>query len=122
TLDFRTASETVLQLAIGANGYLNENAPWKRMKTAGEEGRVGEDLYAVLETSRWVALLLAPLLPDLSSRLLDQLAQEPIDSTGDPHSSPTSWQLALHWGGLNPGLLLPEPVPVMQRLELDGPL
>jgi methionyl-tRNA synthetase len=121
-LDFRTAAESVLQLAIGANGFLNENAPWKRMKTAGEETQVGEDLYAVLETSRWVGLLLAPLLPELSSRLLEQLAQEPIDSSRDPQISPSPWQQALRWGGLPPGLPLPEPVPVMQRLELDGPL
>ncbi len=121
-LDFRTAAESVLQLAIGANGFLNDNAPWKRMKTAGDEVRVGEDLYAVLETSRWVGLLLAPLLPDLSSRLLEQLAQAPIDSASDPLASPTPWQQAQRWGGLEPALALPEPVPVMQRLELDGPL
>ena len=122
SLEFRTAAESVLQLAIGANGFLNDNAPWKRMKTPGDEVRVGEDLYAVLETSRWVGLLLAPLLPDLSSRLLEQLAQAPIDSSSDPLASPTPWQQALRWGALRPGLALPEPVPVMQRLELDGPL
>ena len=121
-LDFRTAAESVMQLAIGANGFLNDNAPWKRMKTAGDEVRVGEDLYAVLETSRWVGLLLAPLLPDLSSRLLEQLAQAPIDSASDPLAAPTPWQQAQRWGALEPGLALPEPVPVMQRLELDGPL
>jgi methionyl-tRNA synthetase len=76
----------------------------------------------VLETSRWVGLLLAPLLPDLSSRLLAQLAQPPIDSDSDPQGDPSPWEQALHWGGLSPGLALPEPVPVMQRLELDGPL
>ena len=59
-LDFRTAAAAILELAEAANGFLNDRAPWKAIKA--EEGRAGvaEDLYAVLETSRWVAVLLAP--------------------------------------------------------------
>ena len=34
----------------------------------------------------------------------------------------TAWLQALHWGGLQPGAPLPEPVPVLQRFELDSPL
>jgi hypothetical protein len=32
------------------------------------------------------------------------------------------WQAAQQWGGLQPGLALIEPQPVMQRLELETPL
>jgi methionyl-tRNA synthetase len=113
-LEFRAAAEAILQLAISANGYLNDQAPWKAMKQPGQEAAVAADLYAVLEASRWVALLLAPLLPDLSQRMLEQLAQ--------PQPSGTTWMAALHWGGLAAGTTLPQPQPVMQRLELEGPL
>jgi methionyl-tRNA synthetase len=124
--DFRTAAEAVLQLAIDANGFLNERAPWKRMKEAGQETVVASDLYAVLETCRWLGLLLAPLLPDLSGRLLDQLA-EPACASGSATAAVgetpgDSWSRALTWGALASAQPLPEPSPVMQRLELDGPL
>jgi methionyl-tRNA synthetase len=121
-LDFRSAAELVLGLAIEANGYLNEQAPWKRMKQPDQGPLVGSDLYAVLETCRWLGLLLAPLVPDLSSRLLTQLAQHPLDGSRDAASTPTDWRRQLIWGGLVAGSALPEPTPVMQRLELDAPL
>ena len=113
-LDFRSAAEAALQLAIAANGFLNEQAPWSRMKQEGTREQVAADLYAVLEAARIVALLLAPLLPDLSSRMLQQLSQ--------PDPRPGSWEADMQWGGLLSGSSLPEPSPVMARLELDSPL
>ncbi|MFM7675359.1 MAG: methionine--tRNA ligase [Synechococcus sp.] len=124
-LEFRVAAEAVLALAIAANGCLNEQAPWSRMKQEGQRDAVAADLYAVLEAARWVGVLLAPLLPDLSSRMLSQLAQETFVSgpaTGEPAVTTSPWLAAQRWGALQPGLELPEPSPVMERLELDSPL
>ena len=112
-LAFKTASESILQLAIAANGHLNDTAPWSRMKEPGQEQSVAEDLFAVLETTRIVGLLLAPLLPDLSERILSQLGER-LD--------PDNWSKQLNWGRLCSGSALPKPTPVMQRLELDEPL
>lgn len=118
-LDFRAAAEAILQLAIQANGYLNERAPWSLKKQGDQDDAVAADLYAVLEACRWIAVLLAPLLPDLSSRMLTQLAQTPL-ATETSRSDGLADLLT--WGLLEPGLTLPEPQPVMQRLELDSPL
>jgi methionyl-tRNA synthetase len=121
TLDFRGAAEASLQLAIAANGFLNTQAPWSLMKQEGNEAQVASDLYAVLEAARLVALLLAPLVPELSARMLQQLALEPLGS--GPHQTHTTpWLEQLQWGQLAVGSPLPEPAPVMARLELDGPL
>jgi methionyl-tRNA synthetase len=111
-LDLRPAAEAALQLAITANGFLNDQAPWKLIKQEGEQAQVAADLYAVLEATRQVAVLLAPLVPDLSARMLAQLSQ----------AGAASWPDSLAWGLLPSGLALPEPQPVMARLELDGPL
>jgi methionyl-tRNA synthetase len=116
-----------LQLAIAANGFLNDQAPWKQMKLDGHENLVAADLYAVLEATRWVAVLLAPLLPELSDRMLVQLGQEPFASgptasASSPVTNPPAWLVAQQWGQLEPGLPLIEPQPVMLRLELDSPL
>ena len=118
-LEFRGAAESLLRLAETANGYLNTQAPWKQMKQPGQEAAVGSDLYAVLEVSRWVAVLLAPLVPDLSARMLSQLGQPALESGA---SASLTWHPVRQWGLLRPGDPLPEPVPVMQRLELDSPL
>ncbi|MCP9830911.1 methionine--tRNA ligase [Synechococcus sp. HJ21-Hayes] len=120
-LDFRSAAEATLQLAISANGFLNEQAPWSLMKQEGTREQVADQLYAVLEAARIVAVLMAPLLPDLSSRMLLQLGQVPLDSGAAGHNE-RPWLEQLEWGGLEPGALLPEPSPVMARLELDAPL
>jgi methionyl-tRNA synthetase len=82
---------------------------------------VADDLYAVLEAARITALLMAPLLPDLSERMLVQLGQSVPDSsaTAQPDGA---WLTQLAWGGLQSGALLPEPSPVMARLELSEPL
>jgi methionyl-tRNA synthetase len=118
-LDFRSAAEAALQLAIAANGFLNEQAPWSRMKQEGQEAEVGNDLYAVLEAARITALLMAPLLPDLSSRMLIQLGQ-PVPESGADAPESSTWVEQLQWGGLCCGAPLPEPSPVMARLELDA--
>ena len=110
---FKDAAEAVLQLAIEANGYLNEQAPWSLMKQPGHEQKVGDDLYAVLECCRVIGLLLQPLVPGLSSRILAQLDQRPSEK---------GWTHALSWGQLEPGASLSKPEPVMQRLELESPL
>ena len=114
-MDFRRAAEATLQLAISANGFLNDQAPWSRMKQEGQRESVADDLYAVLESTRWIALLLAPLLPDLSARMLEQLGLPPLAARGP-------WLSLLSWGQLPPSALLPEPAPVMARLELETPL
>ena len=67
----------------------------------------------MLFRSRIVGLLLAPLLPDLSERILSQLGER-LD--------PDNWSKQLNWGRLCSGSALPKPTPVMQRLELDEPL
>jgi hypothetical protein len=50
--------------------------------------------------------------------MLAQLAQPAIDGV----SPGTAWSGARQWGGLKESTSLPEPEPVMQRLELDSPL
>ena len=112
-LNFQKAAEAVLQLAIDTNGFLNEQAPWSQMKQPGQEVQVGEDIYAVLECSRIVGILLQPIVPDLSERILAQLGLCAISG---------SWNDHLNWGILVPGSALPKPEPVMQRLELESPL
>ena len=83
------------------------------MKQPGNEVDVADDLYAVLESCRLVGMLLNPLVPALSERILGQLALS-INSE--------NWQSKLQWGVLESGALLPKPTPVMQKLEISSSL
>jgi len=125
-LDFRAVGEAILGLAQEANGFLNEQAPWQRIKQPEQRLAVAADLYAVLESARLVAVLLTPLLPELSARMLCQLGQQPLPSGVPDPSGPAGvtpgWDEARAWGLLMAGQPLPPPEPVMQRLELDAPL
>lgn len=123
-LDFRTAAEAILSLAQEANGYLNDRAPWKLIKQSELRQAVAADLYAVLEAARVVAVLITPLLPDLAERMLRQLGRDPLPSGSPSQPVPPAapWEAARRWGGLRTGDPLPEPEPVMQRLELSAPL
>ena len=113
SMAFLKAAEAILQLAIQANGYLNDQAPWSKMKKGGQDAEVALDLYGVLESARLVGWLLQPLVPDLSERILAQLNQS---------SDVDNWSGQLVWGGLESGHPLPQPQPVMQRLELEEAL
>jgi methionyl-tRNA synthetase len=118
--EFRQAAEAILDLAMAANGHLNERAPWTLIKQADNRPQVAADLYVVLETCRHVAVLLTPLVPELAQRMLAQLGCPPAPSEAE--SAGEGWQELLGWGQLPGGSPLPEPVPVMQRLELTSPL
>ena len=108
---FHLAAQDALQLAIEANGFLSEQAPWSAIKNPDNAEQVAEVIYAVLEAARLVGVLLAPILPDFSSRLLKQLDQPALE-----------WSSHSQWGGLSTGVPLPEPQPLLQRLELEQPL
>ena len=108
SLEFKTASEALLELASVANSYLNEMEPWKRIKNDEDIDIVAETLYNVLETSRLIAYLTQPIIPDLSNRMLKQLSI---------HTPIQTWKDKLYWGLLEQDKLLPEPQPVMSKLE-----
>ena len=57
SMAFQKAAEAILHLAIQANGYLNDQAPWSKMKKGGQEAQVAVDLYGVLESARLVGWL-----------------------------------------------------------------
>jgi methionyl-tRNA synthetase len=107
-LDFRSAAEDIILLATSANGYLSETAPWKAFKNPANHQKVASDIYVILEVCRWIGVLLYPILPSLSIRLLSQLGVSDFD-----------WNSQLNWGLLISGSELPEPSPLLQRLELE---
>ncbi len=111
SIELHSAASEILILASHANLYLNECEPWKLIKDTENIGRVAIDIYSVLETSRIIGLLLHPFTPSISKRLLTQLSQDHLEISIEKFG---------YWGSLEPGLSLPNPSPVISRLENDS--
>ena len=68
---FSHALELVIEIANQANVYIDEQAPWALRKT--DPKKMQEVLYILIETIRYIAILLLPFIPQAMDQLLDQL-------------------------------------------------
>lgn len=116
TLAFSQACEAVLGLVRASNKFVDEQAPWALYKQ-GQQQAVKQILYAVLESARLAAYLLAPIIPNLSGEIYKQLGFE-IDFNDKTQISATA-PFVTHatWGILSSKQKLGEFRPVFQRIE-----
>jgi methionyl-tRNA synthetase len=98
---FHLALEEILSIATKANAYIDKEAPWGLKKT--DPKRMQHVLYCLAECIRCIAILLQPIMPGSSSKILDQLGI-PVDKRNITELSTDK--------SLVPGksLLAPEPV------------
>ncbi|HEY0756846.1 MAG TPA: methionine--tRNA ligase [Ktedonobacteraceae bacterium] len=93
-----------MAVARAANRYLDEQAPWKQIKT--ERAGAGTTMYVMLQVLSGLRVLLCPYLPFSSQQLHDYLG-----FTGDV--SKVHWELTPVEAGKN----LPKPAPLFPKLE-----
>ncbi len=96
---------------IAANKYIEETQPFKLAKTDLEA--TGRVLYALLESIRWYAWFLTPVMPETAKKMFAALGLDPEAEYAK------GWEAALVWGGLLPGTVLPEPSPLFPRIEKE---
>ena len=70
---FNRALEAVWTVISEANVYIDAQAPWTLKKTDPE--RMASVLYTVIETVRRVTLILQPVMPESTAKLLDLVGQ-----------------------------------------------
>ena len=56
-----------------ANKYIDETMPWALAKQANQKERLGTVLYTLAETMRFVAVTLAPFIPETSQKIFTRL-------------------------------------------------
>ena len=139
SLRFHAALELIASLSSRGNVLMNDEAPWTLVKSEdpAEVARGTLVLTEVLEAVRICAVLLVPVTPRLSDRILAQLGEEKGVGVGvggggsdggdggeaiGPFQSDGNWRWGdAVWGGGRPGLeagrAFPPPTPVFQRLE-----
>ena len=103
---FNVALERVWGLVAGSNKYIDEQAPWKLRKT--DPDRMHTVLYTLLETIRCIGILLQPIMPGSSEKILNQLAVD---------TSKRSFAALNSNDGLEAGTSLQKPNPIFPRFE-----
>jgi len=101
-----TGLEAVWNFVARCNAYVEESAPWKMAKDPALADELDCVLYRLAESLRIIAILISPVMPEASGKILAQLNVPTAPSLKDAV-----------WGGLPDGHLLGEPVPVFPRIE-----
>ncbi len=100
--------DAIMSLARRANKYIDETAPWVLAKDESKKARLGTVLYNLLETIRFLGVVLAPFMPETSQKILDEIGAEKRDL--DSLES---------FGGLEAGKYVGEPVPLFARIDAE---
>lgn len=108
------ALEAIGKLVARMNKYIDEQAPWNLAKAAAAgdaaaKAALERVLYACLEATRIVSILVAPFMPIATEALRAQLGitRAAVDSR---------WE-ELEWGGLVAGTRVGPPQPVFPRIQ-----
>jgi methionyl-tRNA synthetase len=85
---FHNALNDIFYLVNEANKYINDKKPWEIK----DRELLGGVLYSLLESLRFIAILLHPFMPETAGKIFEQLGLEKRFSFKD-----------LEWGVLKPG-------------------
>ncbi len=100
------AVEAVINLAKRCNKYIDETTPWVLAKDEASLPRLGTVLYNLLEAIRFVAVLIAPFMPDTSKAILAQMNCEE-----------SSYDSLENFGAVKAGAKVGEAVPIFARID-----
>ncbi len=107
---FHDALEAIWVVVRAANGYVDRQAPWALRKT--DPPRMGTVLYVLAEVIRRLAILLQPVMPESTARMLEQVGQGAEARTFEALAADVR---------LEPGLSLPKPQGVFPRFVEEEP-
>jgi len=105
---FSHALELVIEIANNANGFIEVQAPWALRKT--DLNRMAQVLYMLIESLRYIAILLLPFMPEAMDKLLDQLSVNKNERT---------FEYLNQAFALKPEVNLPAPQGIFPRIEIN---
>jgi methionyl-tRNA synthetase len=108
--EFHTALAAIWEAASATNGHIESSAPWTLHKQ-GKTEEVAGVLYRSAEALRILAVLLSPVTPGTSRRILEQL--------GIPET-PLRLDVARQWEYIKEGTGVHKGPYLFQKLELDA--
>ena len=106
---FSEALASIFALVEEANRHFQRTQPWQLAKDPAKRTELEGALYSGLEALRIVGHLLAPYMPGVSARILDQLGAAP--------AAGTAWRDVARWGVLATGTPVRTGPPLFPRIE-----
>lgn len=100
--------DAIISLARRSNKYIDETMPWVLAKDEAQKPRLGAVLYNLLESIRFLAVLLQPFMPETAEKIFAQLNTDCKD-----YASLSAF------GGLHAGDKVGEPVPLFGRIDAE---
>lgn len=98
----------VLNLAKRSNKYIDETMPWALAKDDEKKARLGTVLYNLLESIRFIAVLISPFMPDTSKKILEEIGTDISD-----------YDSLKGFGALKSGSKVGEATPLFNRIDAD---
>lgn len=100
--------DAIISLARRSNKYIDETMPWALAKDEAQKPRLGAVLYNLLESIRFLGVLLQPFMPETAEKIFAQLNTDCKD-----YASLSAF------AGLRAGDTVGEPVPLFGRIDAE---
>lgn len=100
------ALDVILSIARRSNKYIDETMPWALAKDETQKARLGAVLYNLLESIRFIAVLVSPFMPSTCKSILEQ-----INSKADDFDS------LKEFGAVQAGQSVGTPIPLFNRID-----
>lgn len=107
-LDLAGALSCIWRLVGRANKYVDETAPWALARRPEDRGRLGTVMYNLVETLRFITVLISPFMPTTPPKIWPQLG---LEERPDLHT----WD-SLRWGVFPAGVTLRRGEPLFPRI------
>ncbi|MDE4543077.1 methionine--tRNA ligase [Thermoanaerobacterium sp. R66] len=111
-LQFSNALAEIWKLVGRANKYIDETMPWVLAKDENKKGRLKTVLYNLVESLRFVAILITPFMPNTPMKIYEQLG------IGDDLRT---WD-SLKFGLLKPGTKVKRGENIFPRIDAEKEL
>ena len=106
--EFKTADalEEIISLARRSNKYIDETMPWALAKDESKKERLGGVLYNLLESIRFIGVLLTPFMPATADIIFGQICAET-----------TAWDSLSAFGATAAGKTIGQGKPLFNRID-----
>lgn len=124
TFRISDALEAIMALCRRANKYIDETMPWALAKEEEKKNRLETVLFNLVETIRFIAVLLAPFLPDTSEKIFSQInadekSLESLEKFGQQKSDTKVGEAVPLFNRLDSDKLLAEIKEAQEKLQQD---
>ncbi|MBI4531820.1 MAG: methionine--tRNA ligase, partial [Candidatus Latescibacteria bacterium] len=106
--------DAIWEFVREANRFVEVSAPWDMVKDPGKHQELSWVLYDLLETGRYLAILLYPVMPAVCGEIWRQIG-------ADGELAIQRIEALKVWGGLTPGGKVGEPKPLFPKIEKEKP-